>query len=347
MLFRSLQEYVNNIHVQVYQDGRNIHSQAISSENLKYGEMMSVPLNKSIYVEPGSDYMIALRIVHEAGFRPLAMDTKPSKYRKGNLFSEDGKNWSLITDQGSVEGNFAIAFTLSPNEDMQNPELLGYNLYRDGEKINSDPVQNTFFEDMPQQEGYYQYAISAVYNEKESYKSGTVSARIFPIGDRLAPQPVEGNVSYNRNINLRWGYSVNTDAPIASLPLPNENAQIGNENPIFIFDRTTHESGESGIASDGTYLYTSSLLAAGKFNKYSLTGDFIESFVISGVDKIRDITFDGTYFYGGANESTLYQLDFTERKLIAKYSVSEIIRHTTYIPQLDNGNGGFETGDWT
>ncbi|MEZ5082617.1 MAG: GEVED domain-containing protein [Bacteroidales bacterium] len=67
--------------------------------------------------------------------------------------------------------------------------------------------------------------------------------------------------------------------------------------------------GNLGAACDGQYYYTtrwnSNLL-----HKYDLYGNLIEEFFIPGVSGIRDLAYDGTYFYGGVSTHTIYEMDF-------------------------------------
>ena len=80
-----------------------------------------------------------------------------------------------------------------------------------------------------------------------------------------------------------------------------------------------------------------------------MTGTLIETFDISGATAIRDLAYDGTYFYGSSATSTLYQMDFASHTLVSSYSTgaSAGIRHISYDPNLDNGNGGFWCGNWS
>lgn len=101
---------------------------------------------------------------------------------------------------------------------------------------------------------------------------------------------------------------------------------------------------EQGIASDGNYLYTAFWNSAGEFGKYNLDGTFIEYFDITNVAAIRDLTYDGQYFYGGAGSSTLYKMDFTNKVLVSQVTTQvSAIRHCSYDP----ANDGFWVGDWS
>ena len=113
------------------------------------------------------------------------------------------------------------------------------------------------------------------------------------------------------------------------------------------FSFNTSTNGQLGIATDGQYFYTSDWRSEPEsgysFFKYSLSGDFIEGFNIPGVSGIRDLTYDGTYFYGGANGSELYQFDLANKTLVSTINTGvSKIWHCSYDPV----NDGFWVGGW-
>ncbi|RZN48283.1 hypothetical protein EF808_03400 [archaeon] len=110
--------------------------------------------------------------------------------------------------------------------------------------------------------------------------------------------------------------------------------------------------GQYGVETDGEHIYTNDWRhdATHTFWKYTMDGTFIESFNIAGVTQIRDMAYDGTYFYGSNVSMTLYVLDLPNKTLVDTISVSctsiNGIRHIAYDPELDGGNGGFWVGNW-
>ncbi len=61
-------------------------------------------------------------------------------------------------------------------------EIKGYNIYRDGVKINDTPISSTTFNDTVMQEGEYSYAISTVYDKGESKLSQPVTVVVTKSG---------------------------------------------------------------------------------------------------------------------------------------------------------------------
>ena len=102
-----------------------------------------------------------------------------------------------------------------------------------------------------------------------------------------------------------------------------------------------------GVASDGEYIYTSSWSASStsQFYKYDLQGNFIEEFNISGSGQCRGLTYDGQYFYGVANSSTIYCLDLANHTLVGTTnSAYGAMRCITYDPVRD---GFWVVGNWS
>lgn len=107
----------------------------------------------------------------------------------------------------------------------------------------------------------------------------------------------------------------------------------------------TLEGGHYGVATDGQYIYTSNWRSdmPYSFCQHDIYGNYYQDFNISGVSGIRDLTYDGTYFYGGASGSELYQIDLANKTLVSTINteVSEI-RHCSYDPV----NDAFWVGGW-
>ena len=102
-----------------------------------------------------------------------------------------------------------------------------------------------------------------------------------------------------------------------------------------------------GVACDGQNIYTSSWSASSTsmFYKYDLQGNFIEEFNISGCGQLRGMTYDGQYFYGVANSSTIYCVDLANHALVSSTnSAYGAMRCITYDPQRD---GFWVVGNWS
>jgi hypothetical protein len=100
-------------------------------------------------------------------------------------------------------------------------------------------------------------------------------------------------------------------------------------------------NGNAGAEFDGTYYYTTRW-QSNLFHKYNMDGTLVEAFSIPGVTAMRDLAFDGTYMYGGAAATTIYQMDFVTKTLIGTITSPVIVRHIAYDPRFD----AFWVGNW-
>ena len=115
----------------------------------------------------------------------------------------------------------------------------------------------------------------------------------------------------------------------------------------FTFDASA--AANPGIETDGQNFYTVSWNST-TFTRYDMDGSNAETFDVPGVSAVRDMAYDGTYFYGAAADMNLFQMDLENETLISTITATCTgvtgIRHIAYDPNLDSGNGGFWIGNW-
>lgn len=141
---------------------------------------------------------------------PAGVDAGPAMAGFGDLISIDGSNWEQLSEYG-LDYNWNLrAFVSEPNLNMlpakpilnqkfqynnsgsfvqlnkninkhnsfKNTEetaFFGYNIYRDGIKINSEPTQETgYFDENLEFGTTYLYAVTAVYDAGESNPAGPI-----------------------------------------------------------------------------------------------------------------------------------------------------------------------------
>ncbi len=113
------------------------------------------------------------------------------------------------------------------------------------------------------------------------------------------------------------------------------------------FNHSFIRASSAGCETDGTYFYVT------KWNsntiwKVNMSGVAVDSFSISGVSGLRDLAYDGTYFYGGASSNTIYKMNFTTKTLVGTINSPNVtVRNICYDPTADNGNGAFWVGNWS
>ncbi|MEI6695930.1 MAG: Omp28-related outer membrane protein [Bacteroidota bacterium] len=105
-----------------------------------------------------------------------------------------------------------------------------------------------------------------------------------------------------------------------------------------------------GIESDGTYLYTTKY-TANKFYKLTTAGALVDSFAITGATftgGIRDLAYDGTYFYGSNFTNVVYKMDFTAKTQVSTITLPTgfLVRHIAFDPLANSGAGGLWCGPW-
>jgi len=110
----------------------------------------------------------------------------------------------------------------------------------------------------------------------------------------------------------------------------------------FNLETASGALGNAGGEFDGTYYYTTRW-ASNLIHQYDMTGTLVQEFSIAGVTGLRDLAYDGTYFYGGAAANTIYIMDFTTQTLIGTIASPEGVRNIAY----DSANDGFWVGNWT
>lgn len=333
--------------LKLYKDDTCIQTQVVDNSDIRYGEYTTVTLKNPIRIEAGYSYKVTFLIVHDMGVRPIGIDGTTPVEGKGNIVSMDGKEWYPASYLGMDTGNFNISVHLSPTDEPGELAPAGYNIYRNGVRVNNTLVAERKYVDEVEQPGTYSYQVSAVYEGGgESGLGDATQAEIIKIGTPYAPSLLRTEVELNRTIRLRWNYPLQTESsfPIDMTRMP---VTCLENHPEFVYTFSGKYPGEMAIASDGEFIYTSMFKSNGTINKYSLGGDFIESFCVNNkMQGIRNLAYDGKDFYASDCTSFIYKVDMKNKVLSDTLTISEIARHLAYIPDLDEGRGGFEVGDW-
>ncbi|MCF8234891.1 MAG: hypothetical protein K9G67_07680, partial [Bacteroidales bacterium] len=98
----------------------------------------------------------------------------------------------------------------------------------------------------------------------------------------------------------------------------------------------------SGAECDGEYFYITRW-NSGSIYRYELDGTYVGSFSIPGASNLRDLAYDGEYFYGGAASTTIYEMDFESQTLISSISSPTAVRAIAY----DWDQDGFWVNNWS
>ena len=335
---------VSYIALIIQKDGETIYKKQYRGE-LKYdGSLSEIPVEDDIVLQPGHEYMFGFQLMSDAGVQPLGIDDGKTVFGKGDMLSNDGKTWYSAAISG-IEGNFNIAVNLSAaTSDEQQP--VGYNVYRDGTKVNAEPTSQTAYDDVLTSTGVHKYAVTSVYADGgESALSETTSVEAYEIKDRTAPHYINTTVEGNRNISLRWDNPTVGSGQTIPADLTRRPVTTDSDCPEFVNSFYGPKSGMA-VATDGTYIYTSIYNEDGRIEKYDMQGGKVGSYKIDDIDGIRNLAFDGEYLYVADNTNYIHRVDPATMQNLEDISISEYSRHMAYVPSLDGGKGGFEVGDW-
>lgn len=113
---------------------------------------------------------------------------------------------------------------------------------------------------------------------------------------------------------------------------------------FFDLEAATGAPGNVGAEFDGTYFY-STRWASNLIHQYDTGGNLIKEFSIPGVSGLRDLAYDGNYFYGGAAGTTIYEMDFDNEILVNTIDTSSIgvtVRSIAY----DEAEDAFWVNNW-
>lgn len=335
---------VNYIAVLIQKDGETIYKKAYKGELMYDGTMTEIPVEDDIRIEPGHKYLFGLQLMNDAGVQPLGIDGNKAVVGKSNMLSTDGKKWYSASISG-IDGNFNISVKLNGATDTEE-QPVGYNVYRDGVKVNASTVSGTTYDDVLTNTGIHSYTITSVYADGgESQPSEPTSVEAYEVNDKTAPHNLNAIVTRNRQVSLRWdnptvGNAQTFTADIERRPVTTEAGY-----PEFVRSFYGPKSGMA-TATDGKYVYVSIYNEDGRIDKYDLMGNFVASYKIENIEGIRNLAYDGEWLYVADNTTKIHRVDITTMKNVEDIAISEYSRHLAFVPTLDGGNGGFEVGDW-
>lgn len=327
----------------IQKDGEQIYKKQYKGDFKFDGSLTAIPVDEDIRILPGHEYMFGFEIKSDAGVQPLGIDDSKAVFNKGDLLSTDGEKWFSAAISG-IEGNFNINVDLTPT-DITEEKPMGYNVYRNGVKVNSSLITSQSYNDVLSATGTFAYTVTSVYkNNGESAESKPVNVEAYEIKDKTAPNTVYADVERNRNISLRWDNPTKEPqvikADITKRPVTTEEGC-----PEYVRSFFGPKSGMA-VVTDGTYVYTSVYNEDGRIEKYDFDGNKLGTYKVDGLKGIRNMAYDGEWLYVADNTTNIHRIDPATMENLEDIAISEYSRHMAYIPSLDDGKGGFEVGDW-
>ncbi|MCF7921039.1 MAG: carboxypeptidase regulatory-like domain-containing protein [Candidatus Cloacimonetes bacterium] len=256
------------------------------------------------------------------------------------------------------------------NSREERPFTGNYNVYRNDILIAT--VAEAMYDDLSVPAGIHEYYVTAIYDEGESPESNHVTVELGMADVVVDPTMISESLDYgltsdhtieltnNGDGNFYWSGAVQVQARFETpemTPRPtdkvSDDSEMGPDVQMFevpelreMWDllatfQTTQVS-QAGVEFDGTYFY-SAVWNTSDINKFDIDGNFIETFTIPGVTGLRDLTYDGTYFYGGAAGTVIWQMDFDAHTLVNTIASPSAVRAIAYDDEMD----AFWVNNWS
>ena len=92
--------------------------------------------------------------------------------------------------------------------------------------------------------------------------------------------------------------------------------------------------GEYGAETDGSTVYATQWMGD-SLASYDLSGNIIEKFTIYGVERVRDMAYDGQYYYGSPSNFYFFVLDLDNKMIIDTVYTTFRVRGMAYDPVED------------
>lgn len=189
----------------VYIDGKKVAEKLVSS--VKEQTFNTVKLDEPITVDRGKSLMVAYKVEHQAGERPVGADMWPGN-GKGNLMSQDGVTWEDASIYG-LTANWAISVRLEPYSVVKsdkgieriNKEVTGYNVFKGDTKLNSETIKTTTYAvDIDKSKDECFSVVACYSNDRVSEKSTPVCT----YNECLPAQKLNAKAVAETQVDLTW-----------------------------------------------------------------------------------------------------------------------------------------------
>jgi hypothetical protein len=152
------------------------YSEAVSSFSVN--QWTEVSLATPYQIDASMELWAGLEVAQTSGGSPMGMDAGPAIAGYGDKIYYQGA-WYDNSVWGGFDNNWNIQIMVSSTTKASTvADLLGYNVYRDGQQLNTSTVVIPSFVDMNLNNGLYDYYVTALYNEGESDSSNHVEVLI-------------------------------------------------------------------------------------------------------------------------------------------------------------------------
>jgi len=192
-------------------------------------------------------------------------------------------------------------------------------------------------------EGYNDVIISDVeiFEDLTTTLDITMTAPIFDVDPMAVDVTLEPNAQTDETLTISNTGNGPVDWSAGIVVIEDEQKDMWDLQFSFDVEAASGAAGNAGAECDGEFYYTTRW-ASDLIHKFDLEGNLIDEFSIAGVSGLRDLAYDGTYFYGGASGNTIYQMDFDSQTLVSSISSSQLVRNIAY----DDGENAFWVANW-
>jgi Valyl-tRNA synthetase len=220
----------------VFINGERVDATPVTS--FEFGKSNTFLLDEPILITPDiTDLKVGIEVVsHHADEWPLTADESYYVVKgKGDLYSENGGTiWKKLSDvvisgdPSRTQSNWIIVANLSKtdNNKARTPFILGYNIYKDDVKLNTD-LEHASNYTAPFAEGVYSLRAFSMGTEKLSAQSQGVVVKLVSIdhvGDKSAvavyPNPASVYVAIDGEYSKVTIFDIKGNAVLVSKPQP-------------------------------------------------------------------------------------------------------------------------------
>ncbi len=144
---------------------------------------------------------------------------------------------------------------------------------------------------------------------------------------------------------IQWSRDMSAETDMSAAPRPiRASRDTWDVQFEYNLEAITGALGNAGAETDGEHFYTARW-ASNLLHKITMDGNLVEEFSIPGVTGLRDMAYDGEYFYGSnATAGTgIWQMDFETKTLVSTIPCSFAVRSISYDPE----NDAFWVNNWS
>jgi Leucine-rich repeat (LRR) protein len=171
---------VNDLKLKIWtgSEPTEVYSQDVSNYNVN--DWTEIELDTPYEINADEQLFAGLYVDVPAGSSVIGADAGPLVDGYGFWLYHDG-TW-YTAQEAEMQYNMNLQIKVNPPEQLMSPGsvngLMGYNIYRDDVLLTPEPISPTVFLDENLFNGYYDYYVTAVYDEGESDPSNTVTVHI-------------------------------------------------------------------------------------------------------------------------------------------------------------------------